>query len=219
MSLQLICINYGNLLDAVRVVQHCVLIMPVYTFDDVTILHPDGFEGINPSGEIAWMPNFYIRFFKAQSKTQNQCFTRELPNYITCDHAIGIQWDGFIIRPDLWDPSWLQYDWIAPPWPLQNIPNPAHRVGSGGFIMFSKRMSQLWQKTLDLESYNDWQIGATKRELFEKEGMKYAPVEVAEKFGREIPIEDSTVKEGESFGFHGFQYHEDREKWRKQLYE
>lgn len=203
-TLQLICINYGNFEDALRVVDHCCDIF--YEFNKATILHP------NPD------PITRIEAIKCKSQTQNECFTQELPQYITCDHAIGIQWDGFIIRPDLWNPDWLQYDWISPPWPLLNIPNPDHRVGSGGFCMFSKRMSQTWPKFLDLKSFNDWQIGVTKRYLFEECGMKYAPLEVAEKFGREIPIEDSTVEEGESFGFHGFQYHPERERWRKLIY-
>lgn len=211
MSLQLICINYGEFWDAFRVSDHC---LKIFNFDKATIIHPNPF-GNHPNQKNERSEWFEI--IKSKSPTQNECFTNELSQYITCDHAIGIQWDGFIIRPDLWDPSWINYDWIAPPWPLQNIPNPEWRVGSGGFIMFSRRMSQLWPKILDTESYNDWQIGATKRDLFEKEGMKYAPVEVAEKFGREVPIEDSTVEEGESFGFHGFQYHDDREKWRKRV--
>lgn len=220
MSIQLICINYGNYEHAIKVMEHCASIVK---FDKATLLHP------NPRS----VAGFYdycifntslgvskIEVVKSISPTQNECFSFELPQYITCDHAIGIQWDGFIIRPDLWDSSWLQYDWIAPPWPLHNIPNPEHRVGSGGFIMFSKRMSQLWPKILDTDSYNDWQIGATKRDQFEAQGMRYAPIEVAEKFGREIPIEDSTVEEGDSFGFHDFRHEvEKREKWRKQVYE
>lgn len=212
MTLQLICINYGNFEDAMRVTRYC---SNNIKFDKILILHPDPIHinmYFNKRGN-------RVELYTAKSLTQNKCFTRELPQYITCDHAIGIQWDGFIIRPDLWNPDWLQYDWIAPPWPILNTPNPAYRVGSGGFCMFSKRMSELWPKIIDIESYNDWQIGATKRDLFEKEGMKYAPIEVAEKFGREIPIEDSTVEEGESYGFHGFQYHDDREKWRKQVYD
>lgn len=219
MTLQLICINYGSLLDATRAVRYCLNIFP--HFDVATVLHPSPWpedKDADAWSKIERKTDVVIRFKYVTSKTQNECFTRELPQYITCDHAIGIQWDGFIVRPDLWDPSWLQYDWIAPPWPLQNIPNPAHRVGSGGFCMFSRRMSQLWPKILDIESYNDWQIGATRREEFEAYGMKYAPVEVAEKFGREIPIEDSTVEEGESFGMHGFQYHPERGKYRKEVY-
>lgn len=208
MTLQLYCINYGNLDDAFRVVNHCMEVFP--RFDKITLIHP---EADNPKRAM------HIDIVQAKSPTQNECFTKEMPQYITCDHALGIQWDGFIVRPDLWDESWLQYDWIAPPWPLQNIPNPDHRVGSGGFCMFSKRMSDAWLKVIDLESNNDWQIGATRRNELEALGMKYAPVEVAEKFGREIPIEDSTVKEGESFGFHDFRHEiEHREKYRKLVY-
>lgn len=214
-SLQLYCINYGYLSDACAVVEHCLKVLPI--FSDPIVLHP----GCELVPKIAtWETAFgNIKVIRADSHTQNECFTKEMPKYITCDHALGIQWDGFIVRPDLWDESWLQYDWIAPPWPLQNIPNPDHRVGSGGFCMFSKRMSDAWLKVIDLESNNDWQIGATRRNELEALGMKYAPVEVAEKFGREIPIEDSTVKEGESFGFHDFRHEiEHREKYRKLVY-
>jgi hypothetical protein len=210
MSLQLICINYGEFDDAFKAVHHSLKVFPI--IKRAVILHPFPMASIFMNKNRSKVP---IEIFIAESKTQNECFTFELPKYITCDHVIGIQWDGFIVRPDLWNDEWLKYDWIAPPWPLQNIPNPQWRVGSGGFIMFSKRMSELWPEICDGNSYNDWQIGATKRDQFEAEGMKYAPLEVAMKFGEEIPLDDQPKTD--SFGFHGFQYG-DHEKYRSMAY-
>ncbi len=37
-----------------------------------------------------------IDIIHAKSSTQNECCLYEMPQYITCDHALGIQWDGFI---------------------------------------------------------------------------------------------------------------------------
>lgn len=215
-SLQLVCINYGSFNDALSAVIHCIQIFP--KFNKATILHPDPivvgdmilpFEGILP-----------IQVVQAKSLTQNECCLYEMPQYITCDHALGIQWDGFIVRPDLWDDRFLDYDLIAPPWPLQNIVNKDHRVGSGGFVLFSKRMCQLWGKLCDPHPvFNDWNMGAVKRELFEAHGMKYAPLELAAKFGKEHDLEDMDLPEGESFGFHSFRINSEyRERYRKMVY-
>lgn len=219
-SLQLVCINYGSIVDAACVVHHCIRSMPLNFFSHATILHPEGADahGIISDIKTAWIPNFHVHFIKAISPTQNECCMYEMPQYITCDHALGIQWDGFIVNPDSWTDEFLEYDYIAPPWPLTNIVNADWRVGSGGFCLFSKRMAQLWGKLDDPHpAPNDWQTGAIKRASFEKRGMKYAPLELAMRFGEEIPLDDQPRVE-KPFGFHAFQYG-DHEKYRKLVYD
>lgn len=196
MSLQLVCINYGSFDDAVDVLSHCRAIMPTLFFDKITLLHP------KPAGDIF----VGMEHIRAVSPTQNECCMYEMPQYITCDHALGVQWDGFIVSPDSWTDEFLEYDYIAPPWPLTNIVNPNHRVGSGGFCLFSRRMAQLWGKLDDPHpAPNDWQTGAIKRASFEKRGMKYAPLELAMRFGEEIPLEDQP-RVDKPFGFHDFRH-------------
>lgn len=188
MSLQLLCTNYGNIYDAIKVVDHCKSIMK---FDRVTILHP---EPVVSS----------INVQKAYSKNQNECLVKEVPNFITCDHCISIHWDGFIVQPYLWEEKWLEYDWIGCPWSLTNLPNPKWRVGSGGFMMFSRQMAKAWGSICNIEENFDWQVGALYRDQFEALGLTYAPLEEAAKFGKECDLEDFPIEEGESFGFHGF---------------
>lgn len=213
MSLQLVCINYGNWHDAFKVVHHC-LKTSLNSFDRALILHP------NPSASAFMEKNrcsIPIETIFAESKTQNECCMYEMPQYITCDHVIGVQWDGFITNPSAWTDEFLEYDYIAPPWPLTNIVNPDWRVGSGGFFLASKRMIKLWPTLCEPHPFpNDWSTGACHRDRFEAAGMKYAPLELAMRFGEEIPLEDQPKVE-KPFGCHGFQYG-DHEKFRKLIY-
>lgn len=210
MSLQLVCINYGSLKDAFAVVEHCVKVFPI--FDKVTLLHPE----VN-APTILTRGSF--QFIKAQSRTQNECCLYEMPQYITCDHALGIQWDGFIVNPDAWTDEFLEYDLVAPPWPLTNLPNPAWRVGSGGFVLFSKRMARLWGSLCAPHpAPNDWQMGAIQRASFEKRGMKYAPLDLAMRFGVEIPLDDQPPLQMTPFGFHGFRYEANRQAYHDLVY-
>ncbi len=211
MSIQLVCINYVCLQDATRVVRHCIDTFK--RLDKVTVLHPD-VDGINihAGGD----PSIHVR--KAHSPTQNECCLYEMPQYITCDHALGIQWDGYIINPESWTDEFLEYDLVAPPWTLENIVNPEWRVGSGGFCLFSKRFAQAWGSICKPHPApnTDWVYGALERDKFEALGMKFAPVELAMRFGEEMPLEDKPRVE-KPFGFHGFQYG-NHDKYRKMVY-
>lgn len=225
MSLQLVCINYGDFKDAMKVISHCMHEHPF--FRKITLFHPNPPEPDYEKNKEGWPVSKVIKEFledgwidftiaKAKSKTQNECCMYEMPQYITCDHVIGVQWDGFITNPSAWTDEFLEYDYIAPPWPLTNIVNPDWRVGSGGFMMASKRMVQLWPTLCEPHPFpNDWSTGAVHRDRFEAAGMKYAPLELAMRFGEEIPLDDQPKVE--SFGMHGFQYG-DHEKYRSLVY-
>lgn len=214
MSLQLVCINYGSFQDALKVVKHSMRIFP--RFSKATIIHPNPvMEASDLTEDLPW-----IEVFVATSKTQNECCLFEMPQYITCDHAIGIQWDGFIVNPEAWTDEFLEYDLVAPPWPLQNIVNPEWRVGSGGFVLFSKKMCQMWGELCQPHPYpNDWSMGAVDRQKFEDRGIKFAPLELAMRFGKELDLEDREFPEGQSFGFHSFRTNvEYRKKYYNMVY-
>lgn len=210
MTIQLVCINYGSFDDASKVMDHCGKAFPYFTRR--TLIHPNPF-----SGEIEHVDGAdYV--IKSISPTQNECCMYEMPQYITCDYVMGVQWDGFITDASSWTDEFLEYDYIAPPWPLTNIVNPNHRVGSGGFFIASNRMVKLWPTLCEPHPFpNDWSTGAVHRERFEKAGMKYAPIELAMRFGEEIPLDDQPRVE-KPFGFHGFRY-DDHEKYRKLVYD
>lgn len=200
MSLELLAVHFGNAEDITKSLLHCSRLMK---FDKITLLHPRPYSH----------PKIDVKL--VESDGNNHCCINEIPKMISCDHVLGVHWDGFIVNPTLWTDEFLEYDWIACPWHTNNLPNKKWRVGSGGFYMFSNRMAQAWGSILNQEEHNDWQIGALYRDKFEALGMKYAPFELACRFGKECELDD--VKVGETFGFHGFQYG-DREKYRKMVY-
>ena len=142
-----------------------------------------------------------------------------LGNHVETSHALLIHPDGYVIRPWLWDNAWLEYDYIGAPW--RDDPNAFldpwgrnQRVGNGGFSLRSKRLLDVpknvevpWEvnegdfyKHMNAGLYNeDGNICVHNKHIFEAQGCKYAPVEVASKFSREDFLPDS---EQETFGFH-----------------
>lgn len=204
MSLELLCVNFGNFFDAQMVLRHCNYQMK---FDKVSLFHPQPFV----------IPNVNVQ--QIHSKSQIACWFEDVPKLVTCDHVLSVQWDGYIVNPEMWDDSWLQYDWLGAIWPLTNLPNPKWRMGGGGFMLMSKRMIKAWGKICNDRENFDWQIAALYRDKFEALGMKYAPLEVARKFSKECDLDDIEIPEGSTFGFHGFEYGNGyREKYRKAVY-
>lgn len=147
-----------------------------------------------------------------------------IPDYISslCPsddwHLLVCQTDGFIVNPDAWDDSWLEYDYIGAPWglhPLHYIPphpnvTEGNRVGNGGFSLRSAKLVREVKKIYTYMSIhmghnlNGWWdpedsfICRTIRPILEKQcGIKFAPLEIAEKFSVE-----NDVYTGQ-FGFHG----------------
>lgn len=221
-SIELVCINWGNFEDAKEVTKYCFKLFP--RFSKATIFHPETWVNEVYFPDLNSRSNFKnestIKVFRCKSKSQHFCCLKEMPKYLTCDFALSIQWDGFIIRPDLWTDEFLEYDYIAPPWPLQNIINPLHRVGSGGFCLFSRRLAEFWAENGDPEIPNDWERGAVNRKKYEDAGFKFAPIQLAARFGKEHDLEDIKIEEGETFGFHDFRINsEQREFYRKRVYE
>src|SRR5688572_30053024 len=41
---------------------------------------------------------------------------RGLPKHIETEHCLVVQWDGFVINADRWDPGFLEFDYIGAPW-------------------------------------------------------------------------------------------------------
>ena len=142
-----------------------------------------------------------------------------LGNHVETSHSLLIHPDGYVIRPWLWDNTWLQYDYIGAPWrddPTAYLDpwGRNQRVGNGGFSLRSKKLLDVpkhreipWEvnvgdfyKHMNAGLYNeDGNICVHNRHLFIEEGCKFAPVNVASKFAREDTLPDS---EKETFGFH-----------------
>jgi len=141
----------------------------------------------------------------------NQYTFSELDKHIITSHCLLIQYDSGVLRPELWNDDWLQYDYIGAPWAYSDdtyiAPSGEHvRVGNGGFSLRSKKLLELPRKyniqlTHDRGYWNeDGNICVYHRERFLELGIHYAPVEVAAKFAYENPVpENQGVK---PFGFH-----------------
>lgn len=127
-------------------------------------------------------------------------------------HCLYVQDHAWVLHPELWDDSWLQYDYCASPWPLVENSYAAWgskeivRVGNGGFSIRSHKLSRIpYEHDLPLlqeQSFfnEDGNLTCYFREAMLAWGIKYAPVEVAARFAYE-----NTVPENEgllTFGYH-----------------
>lgn len=127
----------------------------------------------------------------------------QLPNYINTEFAFSIHKDGFITSPELWDESFLKYDYIGAPW-RQNAHyiNNERRVGNGGVSIRSKRLMDFVQN-LPCGGHEDTDICVHHRDLLDKNGFKIAPLDIASKFSIEIICEDLDHTIENTFAFHG----------------
>jgi hypothetical protein len=158
----------------------------VYCFSDAPIDNESIFIRINPIRSIRDYSSFLLH---------------SLYHFIEEEHFLVIQWDGFPLRAELWQPEFLGYDYIGAPW--GNAPEHL-AVGNGGFSLRSKKLLKALQgnpvkvdSSLTDSHVEDVLIGKYYRPYLESEGIRYAPLEVASRFSTEDP------KSLETFGFHG----------------
>lgn len=144
-----------------------------------------------------------------------------LYKHINTDYVLLIQDHAFIINPDAWRNDFFDYDYIGAPWPHRErayiTPYGEHqRVGNGGFSFRSKKllevplkqwipfkvaeMSDFYQMFGGNNTNEDGNITVHNKHLYEKQGCKIAPIEVAKFFSYESPVpENSGII---PFGFH-----------------
>jgi hypothetical protein len=146
----------------------------------------------------------------------------KLIEHVDTEFMLMIHPDGFVINPDAWTDEFLEWDYIGAPWPLLETAfidpfGNHHRVGNGGFTLRSRKVLEVPQieeipfevnegifyKHMNAGAYNeDGNICVHNRHLFEKHGVKFAPVELAARFSQELPVPES--KGVEPFGFHRY---------------
>ena len=133
----------------------------------------------------------------------------KLGQHIETSHCLLVQPDGFVLFPEKWDDSWLEYDYIGAPWayvedsyidPFGNH----HRVGNGGFSLRSKKLLDVpnkvevpwevnnsdfyWMPPGVVNYHEDGNICVHNRHIFVEQGCKFAPVEVAVRFSQEARV-------------------------------
>lgn len=145
----------------------------------------------------------------------------DLNSIIKSDFCLMIQWDGFIINPQMWDNNFMNYDYIGAPWGF--IYNCRNSVGNGGFSLRSKKFLEasstikydhnnrdfysMDQKLLIKICPEDWFLCYSNYYQLINKGIKFAPSEIAYKFSVEHPhpwhqYDVNILDSYKSFGFH-----------------
>lgn len=119
-----------------------------------------------------------------------------LVDHITTEHCLVVQWDGHIIDPARWRSEFLDCDYIGASWPQFDD---GYEVGNGGFSLRSKRlMETCCLPGFDAHHPEDVAICRTNRAMLEQQGMRFAPIGLANAFAAERAGDLSR-----SFGYHG----------------
>lgn len=131
----------------------------------------------------------------SSTREYSEVMLRGIRPYATGTHVLIVQWDGFILHPEQWDSSFLDYDYIGAVWPQF----PETPVGNGGFSLRSKRLlNALHHPDIIIEHPEDVCICVTNRQKLEEGGLRFGPKELADRFSVE------RTPWHKSFGFHGF---------------
>lgn len=140
----------------------------------------------------------------------NRKIIQDLYKYVDTSHALLIHPDGHVICPQLWNPKWLELDYIGAPWPLptddysyRDEEGEIQRVGNSVSLRSRKLMERVAQfpwKPYYGNTNEDGFISVHHRKELEKEGFKFADLERAVYFSKEHTIpENEDIK---TFAFH-----------------
>jgi len=163
-----------------------------------------------------------IKIQKLKSVDEYNDFILKLAYYIKTDYCLIVQDDGFVLNPHLWNPEFLNYDYIGAPWPdsykwkeLQTgkkYMTPGwNRVGNGGFSLRSRKFLVASSYYTTCEGYGeDFFLCVIKEQIMKNlHGVKFAPLELAKTFSYENNIDNWPVPveldPKSTFGFHGHQ--------------
>lgn len=128
---------------------------------------------------------------------------KRLVDYIETDYFLSIQYDGYVLNPNLWSNEFLSYDYIGAPWWY----NDEYSVGNGGFSLRTKKL----HKTLQMDEFSkidieDDTICRFYGQKLKDMGFSFAPPELAERFSHEINPKYPIFRNN-TFGFHGKDIH------------
>ncbi len=118
-----------------------------------------------------------------------------VPRDVTTSHFFYLQWDSGVIDPQMFDPAFLQYDYIGAPWPW----HPTDNVGNGGFSIRSRHLAQT-MAGFPFDKREDEYICRTHRRFLEAGyGIRFAPIDLAARFAIEHPLPNHPP----TYGYHG----------------
>ena len=158
-----------------------------------------------------------VRINKISSiKDYSSFIIYSLYKYIKSSHILIVQWDGYIINPEKWDPNFLKYDYVGAPFiPRENDKNYSrdingafYTIGNGGFSLRSKKLLEAPTKfklkdNREFTNFNeDGFFSVFHRKFLESKGLIWAPFDIAKKFSIESPLSTNELKDL-PLGFHG----------------
>jgi hypothetical protein len=214
-SVTLVCVSSVHIQECVRALYRSTL---HFQYADVLFLSSEDI----PDEELSFFPELTVHKIEPIKSTigYSHFLLSRLPKYVKTDHCLVIQNDGYVLNPELWDDSFLNFDYIGAPWPpalplvnQQGQPTQAMnmaktRVGNGGFSLRSRKLMDLCS-LIDIHSLKlptqseDLVICHFYHEWFASQGIQFAPVDVASKFSLECEIPEVQRSIGETLGFHG----------------
>jgi len=153
--------------------------------------------------------NIQIRKLKSIAEW-GEFITFELYKYIDTKFIILIHADGFIVNPENWLPSFLNYDYIGAPWPkakeFYDGYGKLRRVGNSVSLRSYKLLkapTDIGLKWSDAHSSNfheDGFICVQNGKILEDKGIKFANFETSLHFSREYTFKEN--KDIDPFVFH-----------------
>lgn len=143
----------------------------------------------------------------------NRYIVYDLTIHVDTPYCLLVHPDGFVVNAHKWQDRFLDYDYIGPPWDMETSiaiqggrPQELSRVGNSVSIR-SKRLldyprnnNMEWRR-FNNDSNEDTFITAHCWDIFAKQGMTKAPLEVAMEFGREADMPEN-MHITEPFVFH-----------------
>lgn len=136
----------------------------------------------------------------------NHFMIKNLWAHINTEFVLIVQYDGMAANKTMWSNDFYNYDYIGAPWPDRFAwINKDEKVGNGGFSFRSARLLDKLRDSVivfhdDLRHKNEDAVicQGYSTYLKKKHNIKYAPVDVANRFSHEW-----CNPTGETFGFHG----------------
>lgn len=189
-TVTLCCVDTRSPRQAIHALQQC---MQHASFGRVVLIGTAAAAAYLPAdGSIALAPIDALKDIDAYSRFM----LKELHAHVKTEHALVVQWDGFIVDPAHWRDEYLQWDYIGAPWYPGGGPG---YVGNGGFSLRSRK---LLAATPHLSAPpgepEDMTICVHQfYALHTQHDIQVAPVDLAKEFSCEY----GTYRR--SFGFHG----------------
>ncbi len=128
----------------------------------------------------------------------SQFIIKSLAQYIKTPFVLVVQWDGYVVDPSAWNPTFLDYDYCGAVWPHHTD---GKNVGNGGFSLRSTKLLRATHsadfKFIENFPEDDLICRVNHERLVQNYGIRFAPESLAQQFSYEWG-----APAGPTFGFH-----------------